>query len=1238
MADLTEQIKELMKKPEKIRNIGVCAHIDHGKCVSGDSRVFLDNGSFVKAEDLFLKYENKGKIIKNDNEKIIDVRDQNIKIPSFNKKTCKIEESNLSFIWKINTAENLVELEFHDGKKVKTTPEHKFLTINQNYEIIEKRSYELDNNDFIISPRNLKYNSISLKELELIFIKELSKDSGFLIYLNEDYKYYLHKKIIDYGREKIWKEINSDLKFLSFYHRIWKGKGRYRICDIIKIFDLLKIPLSDLYKNISHINYRKSLKKEFKTSVSINLPKNEKDWKNFFYLLGLIWGDGDVNIFIHNNDKQIHNEIKRICKEVFGVDITLRISKTKCPRIDLKLGLTFTKILTNLFNYSLKDKSGNINFPNLIQKLPKNLISNFISGYFDADGSVGFKHVISTSSKSKQFIEELQLILLRFGCLSTIFKKDVYLKGKVFPQWVLNINGCLSTKNFKEKIGFNLQIKKENLDKFLLNSQLSKKFDYLPYGKFKVSSNKKSHLQLEHNNLLIKQFLQQEIYFNQLKNKKEIENLDGYVFDFSVYGNENFIADGLIIHNTTFSDNLLLGAGMMSEELAGKQLVLDFHEDEKERGITIDSANVSMVHKVGDEDFLINLIDTPGHVDFGGDVTRAMRAVDGAIVLCCAVEGIMPQTETVLKQALRERVKPILFINKVDRLIKEVKLTPEKMQERFIKIINNINELIKNIAPEEYKEKWQVSVQDGSVAFGSAFHKWALSFPYMKKTNITFKDVIEAYEKENHQELSKKAPVHKVILDIVTQHHPNPLEAQKYRIPKIWHGDIEDEVGKSLMNCDPKGPVAFIVTKIVVDKHAGEVSAGRLFSGTLRQGEEIYMNLAKRKLRIQQISIYKGPTRLQVNEAPAGNIVGITGLKDTFAGETISSYPIEPFEAIKHIFEPVVTKSIEAKRSADLPKLVEVLKQVSKEDPSIFIEINEETGENLMSGMGELHLEVIENRIIKEKGLQVNTSDPIVVYRETVQKISQEVEGKSPNKHNKFFFTVEPLSEEVYKAIKAGEIPEMRVKKKDSALWEKFVKLGMDAKEARKVKDIFKGCLLVDSTRGVVHIGEVIEMITDAFQQVIKEGPVAREPSIKVRVNIMDCKLHEDAIHRGPAQVLPAVRDAIKEAMKNAKATLFEPLQILQIDAPLDYMGEISKLIQNKRGSVLNMDQTGTMIVVKAKLPVAEMFGLTSDLRSATGGRGSHYVVDQVFEKVPESLQEKVIKQIRKRKGLSENA
>src|SRR3989338_4066372 len=434
---------------------------------------------------------------------------------------------------------------------------------------------------------------------------------------------------------------------------------------------------------------------------------------------------------------------------------------------------------------------------------------------------------------------------------------------------------------------------------------------------------------------------------------------------------------------TTFSDNLLAGAGMLSEATAGKQRFLDFHEDEATRGITIDAANVSMVHKVDGEDYLINLIDTPGHVDFGGDVTRAMRAVDGCIILTCAVEGIMPQTETVVRQALKELVRPVLFINKVDRLIKEVKLTPQEMEQKFIKIIDQVNKLIEAIAPHGYKQKWKVGVAEGSVAFGSAFHNWALSFPYMKKKGITFKDVIDAYNSgpEAHKELAKKAPLHEVVLNMSIKHHPNPVDAQAYRIPKIWHVDIDSQIGRDLSTCNQKGEVAFVPVKIVVDKHAGEVAAGRLFSGTIKQGDEVYMNAAKRKTRIQQVSIYKGAQRIIVDEAPSGNIVGVVGLRDVFAGETVSRNPIEPFEAIKHIFEPVVTKSIEATKAADLPKLVEVLKQVGKEDPSVRIEINEQTGESLMSGMGELHLEIIENRIKTEKGLDVKTSEPIIVYR-----------------------------------------------------------------------------------------------------------------------------------------------------------------------------------------------------------------------------------------------------------------
>ena len=688
---------------------------------------------------------------------------------------------------------------------------------------------------------------------------------------------------------------------------------------------------------------------------------------------------------------------------------------------------------------------------------------------------------------------------------------------------------------------------------------------------------------------------------------------------------------------TTFSDNLLSGAGMLSEETAGKQRALDFHDDEAARGITIDSASVSMVHTVKGEKYLINLIDTPGHVDFGGDVTRAMRAVDGCVILSCAVEGVMPQTETVVRQALKELVKPVLFINKVDRLIKEVKLTPEAMQAKFISIIDHVNSLIEKIAPEGYKEKWKVGVAEGTVAFGSAFHNWAVSFPYMKEKGISFKDIIDAYENDNYKELAKKAPLHEVVLGMSVDHHPDPVSAQKYRIPKIWRGDLETKEGKAIVDCDASGPLAFVPIKIVVDKHAGEVAAGRLFSGTAKQGDEVFMVNSNKKVRVQQVSVYKGAQRVVVDSALAGNIVGIVGLKDVVTGETVAKGPIEPFEAITHLFEPVVTKSIEATRAADLPKLVEVLRQVGKEDPSLKITINEDTGESLVSGMGELHLEIIENRIKTEKGLEVKMGSPIVVYRESVAKASNAYEGRSPNKHNGFFIKVEPLEEELYEKIQSGDLREGRVKKKDDSVTNTLSEMGWSSDEIRNVKDIYKGNMFLDETRGEVHIGEVIEMVLDAFEMVMDEGPLAREPCMKLKVSLVDIKLHEDAIHRGPAQVYPAVRDGVKKAMKDANPTILEPLQIQVIDMPGEYMGSVTKLVGGKRGQMLDMKQDESQAEIKSKIPVAEMIGWSNDLRSTTEGKGTSSILDQTFEKIPQALQDNVIRKIRERKGLSEN-
>jgi elongation factor 2 len=671
---------------------------------------------------------------------------------------------------------------------------------------------------------------------------------------------------------------------------------------------------------------------------------------------------------------------------------------------------------------------------------------------------------------------------------------------------------------------------------------------------------------------------------------------------------------------------------MISKELAGTQLFMDFDEEEQARGITINAANVSMVHEFLGNEYLINLIDTPGHVDFGGDVTRAMRAVDGAVVVVDAVEGTMPQTETVLRQAIKENVKPILFINKVDRLVNELKLDPQAMMGKFINLINHVNKLIKGMSEKKFNEGWKVKVDDGSVAFGSALYNWALSVPQMEKTKITFKDVFEYCANNKQKDLADRSPLHEIVLNMVITHLPNPLQAQKQRVPVIWHGDKNSDEGKAMLSCDQHGPVQFMVTDISIDPHAGEVATGRLFSGSLERGQELAISGMPNKNRIQQVGIFMGAERIEVERIPAGNIAAVTGLRDAMVGSTVSSLKgVAPFESIKHASEPVVTVAVEAKNMRDLPKLVEVLRQVSKEDPTLRVTINEETGEHLISGMGELHLEIIAHKIERDKNVEITTSEPIVVYRETVQGRAGPVEGKSPNRHNRFYFEVEALPHDVTALLKEGAINMNAPETERRAI---LMEAGLEKDEARNIADVFESNLLLDLTKGIQYLRETMELIIEGFGEAMKTGPLTREPCEGIKVKLVDVTLHEDAVHRGPAQVIPAVRSAIFAAILMAKDVVLEPMQKVFISVPQSLMGSATQQIQGRRGQILDIDSEGDTVVVVGKTPVAEMFGFAGDLRSATEGRAIWSTEFLGFEVLPQSLQPEIVKEIRQRKGL----
>ncbi|HUG96119.1 MAG TPA: GTP-binding protein, partial [Nitrososphaera sp.] len=460
-----------------------------------------------------------------------------------------------------------------------------------------------------------------------------------------------------------------------------------------------------------------------------------------------------------------------------------------------------------------------------------------------------------------------------------------------------------------------------------------------------------------------------------------------------IIGNKDQIRNfGVIAHvdhgKTTMSDSLLAASGIISPSVAGQALALDSMKLEQNRQMTIRGANVTLFYELEGKEYVINMIDTPGHIDFTGRVTRALRAIDGAVVVSDSVEGIMTQTETVTRQALEERVRPVLYINKIDRLVKELKLDATAMQKWLANIISHFNQLIDIYAEPEIKEKWKVSIDSNTVAFGSAKDRWGFNINMYKKTGIGFKQVYEAYTSSDPNAikiLSEKSPLHDAVLGMVVQHHPPPHVAQKYRIPKIWPGDLNSDIGKALLACDEKGPALMMVTTINVDPQAGRVATGRLFSGTIKDGDDVFLIDAKRPARVQSVNIYMGNTREIVSVIPSGNIPALLGLDYAIAGETISTVKgAQAFESIKYVSEPVVTIAVEPKHPKDLPKLVEGLRTITVEDPNLIVKINEETGETLMAGMGVLHLEIATS-LLQEKGLEIVTTPPLINYRETIR-------------------------------------------------------------------------------------------------------------------------------------------------------------------------------------------------------------------------------------------------------------
>ena len=672
---------------------------------------------------------------------------------------------------------------------------------------------------------------------------------------------------------------------------------------------------------------------------------------------------------------------------------------------------------------------------------------------------------------------------------------------------------------------------------------------------------------------------------------------------------------GIIAHidhgKTTLADSLLAGAGLLSPRMAGMARVLDYLEEEQKRKITIKTANISLLFKAAGIPYIINLVDTPGHVDFTGKVTRALRVIDGAVVVVDAVEEIMAQTEIVTRQALEERVRPVLFINKVDKLIIELQLNEEQIQKKLDNIISRFNDLIELYAEPPFKNQWKISASQGNVAFGSALHGWGFTMNMAKQHGIKFSDITKAYASGQQAKLQTVLPVHEAVFEMAINVVPNPREAQAYRIEKVWDGQISSKIGKALIECRDDAPTIMFVTNVHSDPNGDIVATGRVFSGKATKGDMLHLVDALAETQVKEVSIDMGSLREEVGEVSAGSLASFTLTGCVGAGETLVDLAhkdgMVPFEGICYVSEPVVTLAVEPKNPAEIPLLLDALEKLAREDPNLKVTADRQTGEYLLSGMGELHLEIAIHQL-KSNGINVSVSSPRVVYMESALKKGVVALAKSPNKLDSFWVQVMPEAEEDISSAEAdsGSI------------------LSVD--EHRNV--------LLDCSAKTEQISEEkLEAIIAGFEYACRAGPLCGEPVRHLQVNLVDLQLNQSG--EGGLEVMHGVGKAVFGSFLTADPALLEPIYKIIISVATELSGESSRILSTRRGKVTLFEQKGLLTIISGYIPVSETFGFSKELRSATSGRAFWQTFFDHWEKMPQKLSSEVIADLRQRKGLA---
>ncbi|KAF3793436.1 Elongation factor 2 [Nymphaea thermarum] len=667
-------------------------------------------------------------------------------------------------------------------------------------------------------------------------------------------------------------------------------------------------------------------------------------------------------------------------------------------------------------------------------------------------------------------------------------------------------------------------------------------------------------------------------------------------------------------------------------------------------------------------EYLINLIDSPGHVDFSSEVTAALRITDGALVVVDCVEGVCVQTETVLRQALGERIRPVLTVNKMDRCFLELQVEGEEAYQTFQRVIENAN-VIMATYEDALLGDVQVYPEKGTVAFSAGLHGWAFTLTnfakmYASKFGVDESKMMERLWGENFFDPATKKwtnkstgsptckrgfvqfcyePIKQIIKTCIND-QKDKLWPMLQKLGVTMKAEEKELVGKALMK-------RVMQTWLPASNALLEMMIFHLPSPSKAQRYRPVFFLEYVK-SVQRTVIWMGKRQESVEDVPCGNTVAMVGL-DQFITKNATltnekEVDAHPIRAMKFSVSPVVRVAVQCKVASDLPKLVEGLKRLAKSDPMVVCTI-EESGEHIIAGAGELHLEICLKDLQEDfmGGAEIVVSDPVVSFRETVlEKSCRTVMSKSPNKHNRLYMEARPMEEGLAEAIDDGRIgPRDDPKVRAKILSEEF---GWDKDLAKKIwcfgPETTGPNMVVDMCKGVQYLNEIKDSVVAGFQWASKEGALAEENMRGICFEVCDVVLHADAIHRGGGQVIPTARRVIYASQLTAKPRLLEPVYLVEIQAPEQALGGIYGVLNQKRGHVFEeMQRPGTPLYnIKAYLPVIESFGFSSTLRAATSGQAFPQCVfdhwDMMGSDPMESSSQagQLVADIRKRKGLKE--